>query len=216
MSAVSRASGSVPQAWAYLVAAVGVPLAIFGVLAARAVADEQFGWEGSILDAVNAVAPVSSEEVHIDPVLHGATLGVALLTGAIGLALAWTSQWRGVVVLGVAIGGAVVASTIVKAVVKRPPIEGPSDGYSFPSGSATWSMATAVALVLLAPSVRARLVTAVLGGAFILAYGGIVVYEEWHYASDVLAAWCLALAWATAVWLLAGRPRAVVPARRAA
>lgn len=215
MSAVPRASRPASQAWAYLLA-VGAALAGFAVLAARAAADEQFGWEASVLDAVNAVAPVSSEEVHIDPVLHGATLGVAVLTGAIGVFLALRSQWRAVLFLGAAIAGAIALSTIVKAIVKRPPIEGPSDGYSFPSGSATWSMATAVALVLLAPSVRARLLAAVVAGAFVVAYGGIVVYEEWHYASDVLAAWCLALAWGLAVWLVAGRPRASLPARRPA
>jgi membrane-associated phospholipid phosphatase len=215
VSAVPRAFRPASQAWAYLLA-VGAALAGFAVLAARAAADEQFGWEASVLDAVNAVAPVSSEEVHIDPVLHGATLAVAVLTAGVGAFLALRSQWRAVLFLGAAIGGAIVLSTVVKALVKRPPIEGPSDGYSFPSGSATWSMATAVALVLLAPTVRARVVLALVAGAFVLAYGGIVVYEEWHYASDVLAAWCLALAWATAVWLVAGRPRAAFPARRLA
>jgi undecaprenyl-diphosphatase len=215
MTAVSRASRPASPAWAYLLA-VGVALAIFAVLAARAAADEQFGWERSVLDAVNAVAPVSSDEVHIDPVLHGATLAVALFTAAIGASLALRSQWRAVLFLGAAIGGAVVLSTVVKAIVKRPPIEAPSDGYSFPSGSATWSMATAVALVLLAPTVRARVTAAVVAGAFVVAYGGIIVYEEWHYASDVLAAWCLATASATAGWLVARRPRAAYAARRPA
>jgi membrane-associated phospholipid phosphatase len=88
----------------------------------------------------------------------------------------------------------VLLSSLVKAVVQRPPIEGGGD-YSFPSGSATWSMTITAAAVLLARSRCERLLAVLLGAAFVLAFGAVITFEEWHYSSDVLAGWCLALAW---------------------
>jgi undecaprenyl-diphosphatase len=35
----------------------------------------------------------------------------------------------------------------------------------------------------------------------VIAYGGLLVFQLWHYPSDVMAGWCIALAWVTGVWL---------------
>lgn len=92
-------------------------------------------------------------------------------------------------------------SSIVKAVVERPPIEGEGD-YSFPSGSATWSMALAAAAVSLARSKRERRLALALGALFVLVYGAVITFEEWHYSSDVLAGWCLAAGWVAGLRLV--------------
>jgi membrane-associated phospholipid phosphatase len=34
----------------------------------------------------------------------------------------------------------------------------------------------------------------------------VIVWEEWHYPSDVLAGWCLALGCALGLWVAFGRP----------
>jgi membrane-associated phospholipid phosphatase len=105
------------------------------------------------------------------------------------------------VFLGAALLGAVLLSTIVKEVVERPPIEG-EGGYSFPSGSATWSMALAAAAVFFARSAGERRLAVALGAVFVLVYGAVITFEEWHYSSDVLAGWCLALSWVVGLRLV--------------
>lgn len=152
-----------------------------------------FAWDEPVHDLLDALAPVASEEVHPDPVLQAITFGLTAAAGVLALVWLYRRRIRDALFLVAAIGGAVLLSTLVKELVQRPPIEGGGD-YSFPSGSATWSMALAAAAVLLAPAQWRRLAL-VLGGLFVLGFGAVIVWEEWHYSSDVLAGWLLALAW---------------------
>jgi len=144
--------------------------------------------------------------------MEGVTLIVGAGTAAAGLWLLARRTYRAALFLAVGIAGAVVLSTVAKPIVARPPIEGPVDEYSFPSGSATWSTATAAALILLAQSPRERLLAATAGALLVLGLGGVIVWEEWHYPSDVLAGWTLATGWVAGLWLVLGRPTA--PSRR--
>lgn len=172
------------------------------------VGDGALGWDAAIGDAVAALAPVSSSDVHVDPFMRGITLAVGAVTVALGVWLVALRRYRAALFLVGAIGGAVALSTLVKGVVERPPIEGPADEYSFPSGSATWSVATAAAVLLLARS--GRELTALAAGAAVLVFGlaAVIVWEEWHYPSDVVAGWCIGLGWTLVVWLLLRRPAA--------
>ena len=153
-------------------------------------------------------APVASSDVHIDPFMQGVTVAVGAATVALGGWLLARRRYRAALFLAAAIGGAVVLSTLVKALVERPPIEGPADEFTFPSGSSAWSMATAAAVVLLARSPRERLAAVVTGAVLVLGLGAVIVWEEWHYPSDVLAGWSLALAWTVAAWIALRRPSA--------
>jgi undecaprenyl-diphosphatase len=157
-----------------------------------------FAWDGPVADFLDAIAPVASEEIHPDPVLQAITIGLTALAAVVGLMLLRRRRFRDALFLGGAIAGAVLLSSLVKAIVERPPIEG-SGGYSFPSGSATWSMAIAATAVLLARSRRETRLAVVLGALFVLVFGAVITFEEWHYSSDVLAGWCLALAWVAAL-----------------
>ena len=165
------------------------------------------GWDGDVARAVNAVVPVSSEDVHADTVMLALALAVSLPAALLGLALLWRRRLRAAVFLGAAVGSAVLLARVTKTLVGRPSIEGPAAGDSFPSGTATLMAAIVVAVVLLARPRRARLALAAVGAAFLLVYGGAIVFEEWHYASDVVAGWSLALSSAAALWLALGRPR---------
>jgi membrane-associated phospholipid phosphatase len=198
----------------FIAVAFLAPLALFSAIAARVSGDPgRFGVDGPVADVLDWIAPVSSEDVHIDPILDVATLLVGGVTALLVLGLLARRRLRAALYLAGAIGVAVLLSRLTKGIVERPPIEGAPDAYSFPSGSATWCMATLAAIVLLAEA-RERRPLAIASGAFMLAYAAIIVWEEWHYASDVIAGWCLALAWASGLWLALGRPRArLLPAR---
>jgi membrane-associated phospholipid phosphatase len=176
-------------------------LLAFVALAVRAADGGGFAWDAPVSDLLDTIAPVESEEIHPDPILGGITFVLTALVALAGLVLLVRRRVRDAVFLGASIVGAVVLSTLVKALVDRPPIEGGGDS-SFPSGSATWSMALTAAVVLLARGPRERRLAVVAGGLFVVAYGALITFEEWHYASDVLAGWCLALAWVAAVRLV--------------
>jgi membrane-associated phospholipid phosphatase len=192
------------------------PLAVFLLLAAFAAgADGRLAGDGVVMDVLNGLAPVSSDDVHIDPFLDVTTLCVSALVGLLALWLVWRRELRAAGFLIVAMVLPVLFSRIAKEVVERPAIEGPQDAYTFPSGSATWCMAAVSALVLLAGSARDRRVVALTGAVLLLVYGAVIAWEEWHHPSDVLAGWCLGLACTGAAWLALGRPvAALLPSRR--
>jgi membrane-associated phospholipid phosphatase len=144
--------------------------------------------------------------VHVDPFMEGITFAVGGLTLAFGAWLLVRRRFRAALFLAAAIGGAVAISTLAKGLVERPPIEGPADEFSFPSGSATWSMATAAAVLLLVRSRRGLPALAIAAALLVLGLATVIVWEEWHYPSDVLAGWCVGLGWTVALWLLLRRP----------
>jgi undecaprenyl-diphosphatase len=186
--------------------AVVLPAAVFVVLAIRAAGEAGFAWDGPVVDLLDAIAPVSSDDVHVDPVLTTVTICVGAATAVVCALLLVRRRLRAAVFLAGAIVGAVALSRLVKAIVERPPIEGDPQDYSFPSGNAAWSAATVVALVLLARTPAERRLVALAGGLLLLGVGAVIAWEEWHYPSDVVAGWLLATAWVAALWL-ALRPR---------
>jgi membrane-associated phospholipid phosphatase len=169
-------------------------LVVFVALTLRAESGGGFAWDRPVSDVLDAIAPVESEEIHPDPILQVSTVLLTAAAGVVGLVLLRRRRFRDAAFLGGSIAGAVLLSSIVKELVERPPIEGGGD-YSFPSGSATWSMAITAAAVLLARSGREQRLAAIVGATLVVIFGAVITFEEWHYASDVLAGWCLALAW---------------------
>jgi membrane-associated phospholipid phosphatase len=165
-------------------------------------------------DAIAAAAPVASSDVHVDPYVKAVTLLVGGITAAAGVWLLARRSYRAVLFLAGGIAGAAVLAAVTKRVVARPPIEGPADEYSFPSGSVTWSAATAAVLVLLAPSARERALALAAGGTLVLGLAAVIVWEEWHYPSDVIAGWALAAGWVAGLWFVLRQPRAPRAASR--
>jgi membrane-associated phospholipid phosphatase len=198
-------------------ALVFAPLLAFVALAVLATGtDGRLPGDAAVMDVLNWLAPVSSDDVHIDPVLDATTLVVTLLVAAVGVSLVRRRELRAASYLLVAVAAPVLLSRVVKQIVERPSIEGPRNEYTFPSGSATWCVATVTALVLLAALPSERRVVAWAGAVITLPYSAIIAWEEWHHPSDVLAGWCLGLAGAAAAWYAFARPRAEVLRRRVA
>jgi membrane-associated phospholipid phosphatase len=187
--------------------AAGVALVVFVLLALGAGDAGGYGWDGTVTDLIEDAAPIADEEVHIDPWVDVLTLAAGVVAAAVIVVLLRRRRFREVVFLVAAVGGAALASALVKELVDRPAIEtADGSGASFPSGTATWSMALAAALVVLAPASRRSL--AILAAAvFVLSLGAVIAWEEWHYPSDILAGWCLAFGWVVVLWFVLLRDR---------
>lgn len=176
-------------------AVAAICFALFGALLVRAADTGRFGWDSTVSELVADVVPIADEEVHVDPYVDVVTVAVAVLTLIVVLALARRRRFHEAAFPVAAVVGASLLNLLVKVAVDRPAIEtADGSGDSFPSGTATWSMAAAAALVLLAP--RERRVLAVLAGVvFALGVGVVIAWEEWHYPSDIAGGWLLALGW---------------------
>ena len=130
------------------------------------------------------------------------------------LLLARRRVWPALV-FAVAWGGAIGLYSLAKHFVQRP--RPPADIHlmsvgasSFPSGHATQSMATYVALATLAglaiPRVRAVPAVALAVG-LAAGVGWSRVYLGVHWTTDVIAGWLIAACWVSLVLWLAGRFR---------
>jgi membrane-associated phospholipid phosphatase len=180
-------------------------LAVFALLSVGVWDDGGgFGWDASVAGFVADVVPVSDEEVHIDPVIKALTVAAIGAVFLVVAALLLRRCFRAALFPLAAVAVTALVTTIVKAGIERPSIEGPGES-SFPSGTAAWSMALVAAAVLLAPPSR-RLLLGLVGAVLLVALSGVIVWEEWHYPSDVLAGWCLALGCALGLWVAFGRP----------
>jgi membrane-associated phospholipid phosphatase len=121
-------------------------------------------------------------------------LGLLSAAGLLALLVA-VRAYRRAAFWGLAVGGSIVLTRVLKELIERPEIGVKQAEYSFPSGNATASLAAAVALFLLLPSSRLRRWVVVAGVGIIPLYGLALVLLLWHYPSDVIAGWALALAW---------------------
>jgi undecaprenyl-diphosphatase len=105
-----------------------------------------------------------------------------------------------------AIGGAAVLTLLLKELIQRPQIGDPDGGYSFPSGNATGSVAFVTALFLLLPALRRKVLAGVAAIVLLATYGAALVLLLWHYPSDVVSGWCIAIAWVGGTWIALGGP----------
>jgi undecaprenyl-diphosphatase len=117
-------------------------------------------------------------------------------------------------------GGALGLYNLAKHFVHRP--RPPADIHltrvtasAFPSGHATQSLATLVALAVLAgavmPRVRAVPAATVVAVGLALGVGWSRVYLGVHWTTDVIAGWLIGAAWVSLALWLAGRSRPPAP-----
>jgi undecaprenyl-diphosphatase len=131
-----------------------------------------------------------------EPVLHQLADArvLVLLAGSVIVALLARGRVREAVFFSAAIAVTGLVP-LLKELVDRPsPFPTPGQP-SFPSGHATGSMAAAAGIVVLIASRRRRLLAGALGALLVVGVGIAVIGDSGHWPSDVLAGWCLALAW---------------------
>jgi len=184
-----------------------IPLGLFAALA-----EDMWGREPLRFDT----PPLLWLHAHASPLLDALMLIVTTLGGAKGMAagllltfgvLAFRRRFREAAFLFMVTGGAEVMNLLLKSVFHRsrpalwPSLSFEAD-FSFPSGHAMFSAAVLGAALVLLVGSRWQRPVLIGGGLFALLVGLSRVYLGVHYPSDVLAAWCAALVWATLVRLL--------------
>ncbi len=172
-----------------------VPIAVFSLLAVLG----ENGWDRAAIRWAERhytppIATPLEEALKVSMVV-----GVAIAIGSVILFGAM-KRWRLALFWFLAIAGALALEPPLKEIFRWAPV-GDTAGYSFPSGNAILSVAILAAGALTWPA-RWRRATLAVGIPIVIAYGAALVVQLWHYPSDVVAGWCVALSWVTAVWLV--------------
>jgi len=115
------------------------------------------------------------------------------------IALGRRRLWVALAIVAILLG-ANVTTQLLKPLLAAPrprltPGAGTPSAASWPSGHATAAMSLALCLVLAVPA-RMRPFAAALGAAFAVAVSYSFLALEWHYPSDVLGGFLVAVVWA--------------------
>jgi undecaprenyl-diphosphatase len=140
----------------------------------------------------------------------GGALWMTIITGVAiaAVCLKWR-RWTPLVLMLITVGGSLAMTVVGKRLADRarPPYELAVPPYessaSFPSGHTLNSIViTGMFCYLLVSHLTntlARVATVTIGAIYTIAMGLSRVYLGHHWLTDVLAAWCLGLAWLTVV-----------------
>ncbi len=165
--------------------------------------------------AHDPIGPPWLEEFARDITALGSFAFLGILTfGVIGYFLLTQRRALAALVAAAVLGG-VALSNLLKLVFDRDRPDLPSSvrvfTSSFPSGHATLSAISFLTLgALLAqtsPDPRVKAYFAILAIVLTVAVGTSRVYLGVHFASDVLAGWCVGSAWALLCWMVASHLR---------
>jgi membrane-associated phospholipid phosphatase len=216
MAPTGGARPDLPMRTVVPVLALVVPAGVFGVLAIRVLSGESIAWDAGTYRFIGSAVQRVGVPLGAQSLLTYGALAGAAAAGLSALALVRRRRVRELAFLVGAVGGMLALDPVLKALFQRPPVSPDGTGYTFPSGTAMVSLAFAGAVVLLLPARAPRLLAIVTGGTLALALGVAVVYLRWHYASDVVGGWCLAVGWLSLLWLVLGDPahRATAHGRR--
>lgn len=184
-----------------------IPVVVFLKLAGEVIEKEPLWFDVPILNWFHAHASPLLDTIFIAITNIG---GIAAVIIAAGLICAWLLYKHRMLTKNVwlilfGLGGAAAANIVLKGLFHR---DRPSlwhqavieTGFSFPSGHAMASAALATCLVITAWPTKWRIPTILIAGVTVLAIGSSRLYLGVHYPSDVLAGWCVSVAWVLLVW----------------
>lgn len=189
-----------------LIAGVLIPLCLFGVLADEVLENATLGLDRKVLLVIHSYATPPLDAAML---FFSRTGSAVVLVPFDLLVLAWLARqqrWSATSFWALAIGGAALLNLLVKLSFGRirPDLWlslAPEMTFSFPSGHAMHSMAVISALVVLVWSTRWRWPAVIIGLTFVLLVGLSRAYLGVHYATDIVAAWMLSLAWVAGLTL---------------
>ncbi|MEJ7807712.1 MAG: phosphatase PAP2 family protein [Telluria sp.] len=177
-----------------------VPLILFGLLA-DAVHDKQpFAFDQPIMAALHARSTPLLDALMVGASVAAGPYGLLGFNLAIFFYVLWRRKMHAATFWVLATGGALLLNLLTKAIFQRTRPSfwesiAPEFSYSFPSGHAMCSMATAAALVVLFRRSQWRTHVTAIAVFCVLMVGVARPYLGVHYPSDILAGWTAALAW---------------------
>lgn len=142
----------------------------------------------------------------------GGVIGVTIISLILLLIFATKKQYGRFMLIFFSVGGAVIINLILKALFER---TRPSlwehlvteTSFSFPSGHAMGSCALAASIVLALWYSRWRITALIFGVIYILFVGISRLYLGVHYPTDVIAGWCVSLAWVIMLFVIFGHSK---------
>ncbi len=188
---------------AIFVGAFLLPLAIFAALAIAVTSTGTPGWDEDILRFSDRRLYDASVAGALELLLYASIALGAVLAAAFIVVFLKRRMWSRALFWALTVGGVLGFDFLLKEIFQRPPL-GHGGGYSFPSGNAMASLAIVAALALTCSPRWRRSIIGV-GVPLVFVYGLVLVYQWWHYPSDVVAGWCISLAWVTGLWLVTRR-----------
>jgi undecaprenyl-diphosphatase len=188
----------------------------FGLLAVTYEHDPLAAIDREVAEWVAANMPAWAESLARPPSWLGGWIGITAIGIVLGAVLVRERAWVDFGLLVAAFAGSQIVVALLKAWFERPrpdvgsAVELPSSA-AFPSGHATAGAASlGAAAVLVAerlPSHRARVWLWSIVVALGLLIGLSRIALNVHYVTDVVAGWCLGLAWLAACLLVRERLR---------
>jgi undecaprenyl-diphosphatase len=180
-------------------------------------------WDADVAGWVATNVPLAVELLARPFSWLGGWIGIMVLTVVAAVALLRERSWLDLGFLLVAVVGSQVVTALLKLWFDRPrpsvdPAVALPSSSSFPSGHAVSGSACLGAVALLAaerlPDTRARRLLWALTATAGVAVGLSRIALGVHYVTDVLAGWCLGLAWLAACLLVRDALRPQAPDRR--
>jgi undecaprenyl-diphosphatase len=190
-----------------LFAALLVPMILFASIADEVHENDTLVVDTAILQYIHTFSSPTLDSVVKFLTNLGGVMGVGGITlAALGL-FVWKKKYRAAVQLSIGIGGAVLLNIITKSLFMRGRPElweriVTETSYSFPSGHSMASVALAASFVLIFWHTRYRWWVVGAAAVYTVMIGFTRMYLGVHYPSDVVAGWCLGVAWVVAVALV--------------
>lgn len=165
----------------------------------------------AVLQAIHANSSPLLDTIVPIVTYKGEPVIVVAVAVVLSLLLMYKRRWTAATIVAGSVVGAASVNYIVKTIAVRARPElwerlVHETGYSFPSAHATASAALALAIVAILWYTRWRWLSVAIGAVYVLGIGFTRLYLGVHYTSDVLAGWCMAVAWVACIIVFALAP----------
>lgn len=207
--ALSRPPSNIVKPSPGLLVVLVLAWTVFGGMAWAVMMHGGTPWDAPLLELLHRHATAGLDALAVFLSFIGNTWPM-VGAGLVGLGLLVRQGQRGQAwVFGLSVGGSMLLTQLIKALVLRPRPAlwlsiSPEHTFSFPSGHAMDTAALATALVFLCGRSRWRNSVWLLAPLFSLAVGWARMYLGVHYPSDVLAGWSAAVGWVVLVQVISG------------